>query len=104
MRWLSVGCVHRCRRKWPGRLGDQSPYTTSRGSAGGRAGGAARTEQTVRESGEGVGLAVPGDQTAVDDADHPVLLPHAGSLPGLGPHGGCLQTLRVHRHMLMARG
>jgi hypothetical protein len=29
--------------------------------------GAARTEQTVRESGEGVGLAVPGDQTAVDD-------------------------------------
>lgn len=28
---------------------------------------AAPTEQTVRESGEGVGLAVPGDQTAVDD-------------------------------------
>jgi hypothetical protein len=29
--------------------------------------GAAHTEQTVRESGEGVGLAVPGDQTAADD-------------------------------------
>lgn len=29
--------------------------------------GAARTEQTVGESGEGVGLAVPGDHTAVDD-------------------------------------
>lgn len=29
--------------------------------------GAARTEQTVEEAGEGVGLAVPGDQTAVDD-------------------------------------
>jgi hypothetical protein len=29
--------------------------------------GAARTEQTVRVAGEGVGLAVPGDQTGVDD-------------------------------------
>lgn len=29
--------------------------------------GAARTEQIVREAGEGVGLAVPSDQTEVDD-------------------------------------
>jgi hypothetical protein len=29
--------------------------------------GAARTGQTVREAGEGVGLAVPGDQTVLDD-------------------------------------
>lgn len=29
--------------------------------------GAARTEQAVRESGEGVGLAVPGDQTVGED-------------------------------------
>jgi hypothetical protein len=29
--------------------------------------GAARTERTVREAGEGVGLAVPGDQTVADD-------------------------------------
>jgi hypothetical protein len=44
------------------------------------------------------------DQARSERTDQSVLSPHAGSLPGLGPRGGCLQALRVHRHMLMARG